>query len=50
MKTVQTTLVFVRVEAIPLYKAIAGFTSSLIHHQLSSYPVRQSVSCKHGRW
>ena len=58
MTVVQTAVVFVTVEAIPLHKVIVGFTSSLLQHQrqysahivLSCYPVRQSVSCKHNRW
>jgi len=58
MTVVQTAVLFVTVEAIPLHKVIAGFTSSLLQHQrqysahivLSCYPVRQSVSCKHNRW
>jgi len=58
MTVVQTAVVFVRVEAIPLDKVIAGFTSSLLQHQrqysahivLSCYPVQESVSCKHNRW
>jgi len=33
MKVVQTTLLVVRVEAIPLYKVTAGFSSSLLQHQ-----------------
>jgi len=57
MTVVQAAVVFVTVEAIPLDKVIAGFTSSLLQHQrqygahivLSCYPVCQSVSCKHNR-
>ena len=33
MTVVQTAVVFVKVEAIPLHKVIAGFTSSLLQHQ-----------------
>jgi hypothetical protein len=57
MKVVQTTVVFVREEAILLDKVIASFTSFLLQHQrqssahvlLSCYPVRQSASCEHKR-
>jgi len=33
MKAVQTTVVFVSVEAIPLDKTIGGFTNFLLQHQ-----------------